>query len=197
MDAQTQKRLCNDGFLTLSFAEQFLVWGARVWLAATAQGARVPTVLQEGLCAAGVPEAWEPLNGLLRILCRNMRRTPDFHGVRCLCLGRDERALVAAVSAATPSAYGTRSEPCCRLVRCRAPPHGSRNWGTCSCAPACASTARTAGRRSRGRPGRRHRITSPPRAASIEPGRRRRPPALTGGAGWRTMGRSRGAPPGG
>jgi hypothetical protein len=100
MDAQTQKRLCNDGFLTLSFAEQFLVWGARVWLAATAQGARVPTVLQEGLCAAGVPEAWEPLNGLLRILCRNMRRTPDFHGVRCLCLGRDERALVAAVSAA-------------------------------------------------------------------------------------------------
>ncbi len=100
MDAQTQKRLCDDGFLTLSFAEQFLIWGARVWLAAAAQGARVPTVLQEGLCAAGVPEAWEPLDELLRILCRNMRCTPDFHGVRCLCLGRDERALIAAVSAA-------------------------------------------------------------------------------------------------
>lgn len=100
MDASTPKRLCDDGFLTLSFAEQFLVWGARVWLAAAAHRARVPTVLQEGLCAAGVPEAWEPLDGLLRILCRNMRRTPDFHGVRCLCLGRDERTLIEALSAA-------------------------------------------------------------------------------------------------
>jgi hypothetical protein len=100
MDAPISKRLCDDGFLALSFAEQFLVWGARVWLAAAAQGALVPAVLQEGLCAAGVPEAWEPLDELLRILCRNMRRTPDFHGVRCLCLGRDERTLIEAVSAA-------------------------------------------------------------------------------------------------
>lgn len=100
MDARTPRRLCEDGFLTLSFAEQFLVWGARVWLAAAAQGGRVPAVLQEGLCAAGVPEALEPLDGLLRALCRGMRRVPDFHGVRCLCLGRDERSLIRAVGAA-------------------------------------------------------------------------------------------------
>lgn len=87
-------------FLKLPFAEQFLIWAARVWIAAAAEGRRIPPVLQEGLCAAGVPEAAEPLDALLWILCRHANRVPEFHGVRCPCLGRDERMLVRVMAAA-------------------------------------------------------------------------------------------------
>lgn len=90
----------EESFLQLPFAEQFLIWAARVWLAATAQGRRVPAVLQEGLCAAGVPEAWESLDAMLWMLCRYTKRAPDFHGIRCLCVGRDEHMLIRAVAAA-------------------------------------------------------------------------------------------------
>lgn len=111
MDGRARKLKTDDGFLALPFAEQFLIWAARIWLASVAQGRRVPAVLQEGLCAAGVPEAWEPLDAVLWLLCRHAERMPDFHGVRCLCIGRDERMLIRAVAAAQRGdAFAVRRE---------------------------------------------------------------------------------------
>lgn len=90
----------HGGFADLPFAEQFLIWATRMWVLATARGHRIPPALQEGLRTAGVMEAAEPLDAFLWICCRHANRVPEFHAVRCPCLGRDERMLIRAMAAA-------------------------------------------------------------------------------------------------
>lgn len=91
----------------LGFAEQFVVWAARSWIAHLDRGGADLAHLRHGFKLAGVEDALVPLDGLLGVVATTARRRLDFRCLRCTEVGRDEALLIdilAAIQHGRPSA---------------------------------------------------------------------------------------------
>lgn len=84
--------------LELPFAEQFVVWATRTWVAGLKDGIARSFSLQRGFDLAGIPKGLHALDSLLGTVATGAARSIDIRCVQCRFVSDDERAILAAVA---------------------------------------------------------------------------------------------------
>lgn len=90
----------------LRFAEQFVVWAIRVWVAAVKERRPPGRLLDEGFEVAGCEEALAPLHGLMHTLAVTSQRSIDVRCVNCRHVSPDETSLLRAIAGFQRGSYG-------------------------------------------------------------------------------------------
>ena len=89
----------NSKLSDLPFAEQFLLWGIRMWAFAFNQGVNNYEILHKGFGLAGVADAHEPLDYIMTIFSTSGRGTININCPKCNRITIDEHRIMGAVAA--------------------------------------------------------------------------------------------------
>lgn len=87
--------------LDLPWLERTLLWSIRSWAAYHDAPHSILGYLECVFVDAGFRPALEPFAQMMASIFAGLKRCPDIRCVRCLRLGRDERALLAVLGEAT------------------------------------------------------------------------------------------------
>lgn len=87
--------------LDLPWLERTLLWSIRSWAAYHDAPHSILGYLECVFIDAGFRPALEPFTQMMATIFAGLKRCPDIRCVRCLRLGRDERALLEVLSEAT------------------------------------------------------------------------------------------------
>lgn len=90
----------------LRFAEQFVVWAIRVWVAAVKERRPPGRLLDEGFEVACCEEGLAPLHGLMHTLAVASERSIDVRCVNCRHVSPDESSLLRAIAGFQRGSYG-------------------------------------------------------------------------------------------
>ena len=82
----------------LPFAEQFLLWGIRMWAQAFNQGVNNYKILNKGFGLAGVEGAHEPLDYIMTIFTTSGQGVISINCPKCNSITIDEHRLMGAVA---------------------------------------------------------------------------------------------------
>jgi len=96
--AEMAERSSETILLELPFAEQFVVWATRTWVAGLKDGIARSFSLQRGFDLAGIPNGLHALDGLLGTIAIGAARSIDIRCVKCRRVSDDERAILAALA---------------------------------------------------------------------------------------------------
>jgi hypothetical protein len=83
----------------LPFAEQFLLWGIRMWAQAFNQGANNYEILDKGFTLAGVRDAHDALDDIMSIFATSGQGVININCPQCECITIDENRIMGAVAA--------------------------------------------------------------------------------------------------
>jgi len=83
----------------LPFAEQFLLWGIRMWAQAFNQGVNNYKVLNKGFCLAGVSDAHKSLDYIMTIFATSGKGIININCPKCNSITFDELRFMGAVAA--------------------------------------------------------------------------------------------------
>lgn len=83
----------------IAFAEQFLLWAVRRWIAQFKRGQADLSELRHAFRLARAPDALSALDELLGTLATGAQRPLDMRCVKCRSIGADEVLLLSAVAA--------------------------------------------------------------------------------------------------
>lgn len=87
-------------FAVLRFHDQFLLWGARMWIAETRQQPAMPPRVREAFAVAGVLEATDYLHDLLTIISTQAGRAVHFNPVAEPFVAEEEARFLTLLAAA-------------------------------------------------------------------------------------------------
>jgi len=83
----------------LPFAEQFLLWGIRIWVQAFNQGANSYETLGKGFCLAGAKGAHETRDDIMSIFVTSGHGVININCPQCSYITSDEHRIMGAVAA--------------------------------------------------------------------------------------------------
>lgn len=89
----------EDVFLELSFGEQMLLWGIRIWVRSYKNDLDTQNLLHLAYSHAGVPRAHVALDTMMEIITTNGFGVMDVGCPNCLNISADEMRLMAAIAA--------------------------------------------------------------------------------------------------
>ena len=89
----------NSKLSELPFADQFLLWGIRMWTQAFNQGVNNYKILNKGFGLAGVEGAHEPLDYIMTIFATSGQGIININCPKCANITIDEHKLMGAVAA--------------------------------------------------------------------------------------------------
>ena len=89
----------EDEFLELSFGEQFLLWGIRIWVISYRNDSNPQNLLRLAYTHAGAPNAHTELNTMMEMITASGYGVMDVHWPNCLKISTDEMRLMGAIAA--------------------------------------------------------------------------------------------------
>ena len=89
----------EDVFLELSFGEQMLLWGIRIWVTSYKNDLDTQNLLNLAYSHAGVPRAHVALDTMMEIITTNGYGVMDIRCPSCINISADEMRLIAAIAA--------------------------------------------------------------------------------------------------
>ena len=89
----------EDKFTELSFGEQILLWGVRIWVSGHKNSSNIQKLLRSAYSYAGVPKAHASLHTMMGMITTAGYGVMEVRCPSCSKISDDEHRLMAAISA--------------------------------------------------------------------------------------------------
>ena len=99
MPERTTQAKPEDAFLELSFGEQILLWGIRIWVSSYRNDSNAQNLLRLAYTHAGAPNAHTELDTMMEMITAAGYGVMDVRCPSCIKISTDEMRLMAAIAA--------------------------------------------------------------------------------------------------